>query len=140
MSPTNGSKFTTRPRVGLLAGLTLLATLAWSAGSSGQEIADQPTLKAQVRFPYDRGAADRAGAINKEELAERYPKAVRKLRGRLLELVDRRERLGQADAAAYAAANLLRVADDQVTVIIVPAQGGDPKASTYGPPLHPPTN
>ena len=101
--------------------LLALAVLLWTtAGSLARQV--PPTYPQRPTFvPWQLAAVDRPQPTGKAALLARYPEATNRLWGRLLPLVDQRRRLGSIQARAYAAANMLPVANDRVTVIITPA-------------------
>ncbi|MHC4442537.1 MAG: S8 family serine peptidase [Planctomycetota bacterium] len=104
----------------VLCSITALAF--WPVTSSGQ----QPTpqyLDPTTLSPLNDGINLQATTVTKQDLQTRYPTASNKLWGKLLPLADKQERLGQANAAAYADKKGIPVSDNRVTVIAVPSAG-----------------
>jgi hypothetical protein len=80
-----------------------------------------------------RGRAAETGTVKAAKAAEiarlrkAYPRAAARMEDRLLEIMDRRERVGRPQAAALARERGIEVVNDEVTVIILRKPGADHK-------------
>lgn len=118
-----------RRHYGLIGSLLLIAAapVLWLGATPANK---QVPPNSDISLSLDRqvAVAEQAETVTKEQLLNRYPKASSKLRGKLLPLLDKRERLGRSPATAYAAKYRLPASDDRVTVIIVPTSNTAPGA------------
>jgi len=98
----------------------LAATLAVTFAVTAVIFAADPQAELRARTLWRPSTADRDVRAEKQALLERYADVAGRLRGGLLPLVDRHERMGAEAAASFAASRMMTVRDDRVTVIVVP--------------------
>ncbi len=109
-------RLTTAATVVLVVCLGVLSSPASGEDPVPRYLANPPEMMAAPSL----GPEARAG---RAALLQRYPQGVKKLRGRLLQLMDQRARFGQEQALAFAQAQDLPVKGETITVIAAPKAG-----------------
>jgi subtilisin family serine protease len=108
--------------------LTGLSVLMLSLLVSSGPVTQQANPLYLENSPQAMTVSDLVPATNaaKAQLVQRYPQAVVRLQGKLLELLDQRVRLGADQALLFARAADLPVSGNAVTVVAVPVEGISP--------------